>query len=97
MTSRTSRKAWIPFLCNAFTVALLIVVLFKSMAATTVTEGSTPLALTPGAPAGSYPLSSFDQMNPYNGNISFNSRSSYKPSWSYLCACRNGVSYWRAR
>ena len=72
MTSRTSRKAWFPFLCNAFTVALLIVILFKSMAATTVTQGSTPLALTPGAPAGSYPLSSFDQMNPYNGNISFN-------------------------
>ena len=35
------------------------------------TDGSTPLALTPGAPAGSFPLSGFDTVNLYNGNLSF--------------------------
>ncbi len=69
MNSRISHKS--PFLGNAFYVVLLIVILFKSMAASTATDGSTPLALTPGAPAGSYPLSGLDQMNPYTGNISF--------------------------
>ena len=35
------------------------------------TDGSTPLGLQPGAPAGSYALSGFDNVNLYNGNLSF--------------------------
>lgn len=35
------------------------------------TDGSTPLGLSPGAPAGSYALSGFDNINPYNGNLNF--------------------------
>ena len=35
------------------------------------TDGSTPLGLQPGAPAGSYPVSDFDNINLYNGNLSF--------------------------
>jgi len=37
----------------------------------TALQGSTPLALSPGAPAGSYPLSGFDTVNLYNGNLNF--------------------------
>ena len=35
------------------------------------TDGSTPLALQPGTPAGSYALSEFDNINPYNGSLNF--------------------------
>jgi RHS repeat-associated protein len=35
------------------------------------TSGSTPLALSPGAPAGSFPLSDFESVNLYNGHLSF--------------------------
>src|SRR5215213_6715312 len=35
------------------------------------TDGSTPLALKPGAPAGSYALSELDNINPYNGSLNF--------------------------
>ena len=72
MSRRTSRKALPQLLGNVFSVGLVIVILFKSLAASTATEGTTPLALTPGSPAGSYPLSGLDHMNLYNGNMSFN-------------------------
>ena len=68
---RTDRKALAPLLGNVFSVGLVIVILFKSIAGSTATDGSTPLALTPGAPAGSYPLSDLDNMNLYNGTINF--------------------------
>src|SRR6185369_7304477 len=35
------------------------------------TDTTTPLALSPGSPAGSYALSDFENVNPYNGNLSF--------------------------
>ncbi len=35
------------------------------------TDGATPLALQPGAPAGSYPLSDFDNVNLFNGSLNF--------------------------
>jgi len=35
------------------------------------TDGKTPLALQPGTPAGSYALSDFDNINPYNGALNF--------------------------
>jgi RHS repeat-associated protein len=39
--------------------------------AQSITDGSTPLALSPGSPAGSYSLSDFDSVNLYNGNLGF--------------------------
>src|SRR5688500_15427675 len=36
-----------------------------------VTDGSTPSALTPGAPAGSYAISGLENVNLYNGNLNF--------------------------
>ena len=38
---------------------------------TSATDGSTPLGLQLGSPAGSYALSGFDNVNLYNGNLSF--------------------------
>jgi RHS repeat-associated protein len=35
------------------------------------TDGSTPMGLKPGSPAGSYSLSGFDNINLYNGNLNF--------------------------
>src|SRR6476659_8000992 len=53
-------------------VQLLCVLDFAAAAQTTsATDGSTPLGLQPGAPAGSYALSGFDNVNLYNGNLSF--------------------------
>jgi RHS repeat-associated protein len=34
-------------------------------------DGFTPAGLQPGSPAGSYSLSGFDTVNPYNGNLNF--------------------------
>lgn len=35
------------------------------------TDGSTPLGMAPGAPAGSFALSGFESVNPYNGALNF--------------------------
>lgn len=56
-----------------FTKTLLVTcgLSFAVGAQTSATDGSTPLGLQPGAPAGSYALSGFDNVNLYNGNLSF--------------------------
>jgi RHS repeat-associated protein len=50
--------------------AILIVVHTVAINADS-TDGTTPLALKPGAPAGSYALSELDNINPYNGSLNF--------------------------
>ena len=59
--------------CHLLASALLIYALSVAVTAqtTSATDGSTPLGLQPGAPAGSYALSGFDNVNLYNGNLSF--------------------------
>ena len=55
-------------------VALLLVGFFATVASAqkrSTTDGTTPLALSPGAPAGAYSLSGFENINPYNGNLNF--------------------------
>jgi hypothetical protein len=50
------------------------IVLLNGVAAaqtTSALDGSTPLGLSPGAPAGSYALSGFGNVNLYNGNLDF--------------------------
>src|ERR1044072_3804469 len=55
-----------------FTIFLLIVLLAVVTAqAQESTDGATPLALQPGAPSGSYPLSDFDNVNLFNGSLNF--------------------------
>ncbi|HJS23765.1 MAG TPA: hypothetical protein VJ751_05290, partial [Pyrinomonadaceae bacterium] len=52
--------------------AMLLVIAFQAVAIKAdTTDGSTPLALKPGAPAGSYALSELDNLNPYNGSLNF--------------------------
>ena len=52
-------------------VACILSVSFPLKAATSATDGSTPLGLQPGAPAGSYSLSDFESINLFNGSLSF--------------------------
>src|SRR6185503_18871478 len=49
-----------------FTMCLTI-----SANAQSSTDGTTPLALTPGSPTGTYALSDFDVVNLYNGTLNF--------------------------
>src|SRR2546423_1318129 len=53
-----------------FAILLLITVHTVSTMADS-TDGSTPLALQPGAPVGSYALSQLDNINPYSGSLNF--------------------------
>lgn len=56
-------------------VALLLLLLVAGVSAqtssTTASDATTPKGLAPGAPAGSYALSGFEQINLYNGNLNF--------------------------
>ena len=55
-----------------FSFLLTVGLLASSVnAQTSVTDGRTPLGMAPGAPAGSYGLSNLDQVNLFNGNLSF--------------------------
>lgn len=73
MTAATPRARHPRLLILAFCAALLALLAAPCAQAqtTSVTDGSTPSALTPGAPAGSYPLSDFESINLYNGNLNF--------------------------
>lgn len=55
------------FVSTVFTLALLTATGFAQSS----TDGTTPPPLTPGAPAGSYPLSNFENINLFNGNLNF--------------------------
>jgi hypothetical protein len=53
-------------------LACVLTFVFGSDAtAQSITDGSTPLALSPGAPAGAYALSDFESVNLYNGSLNF--------------------------
>ncbi len=58
---------------RALSVAVLLALASVSTYAQTesVRDGSTPSALTAGTPAGSYSLSGFETVNPYNGGLNF--------------------------
>jgi hypothetical protein len=55
----------------AVTTLLLVFISPTSAQTTSVTDAATPSALTPGAPAGSYALSGFENVNQFNGNLNF--------------------------
>ena len=48
---------------------LLSSLLAAGASAQSATDGTTPAGLAPGSPAGSYALSDFDTVNPYNGGL----------------------------
>ena len=61
-------------LLRVLAVTLLVFLLVTAVSAqveTSGTDGQTPLGIAPGAPAGSYALSGFDNVNLYNGNLNF--------------------------
>ena len=50
---------------------LLLILSTVANAQTSKTDGATPSGLQPGAPAGAYSLSGFENVNLYNGNLNF--------------------------
>lgn len=77
MDNRTiSRDTLIGNCHRVFVVTLLLALLaghaFSQNTTSNPLDGYTPSGLAPGAPVGSYPLSSFDTINPYSGGMSFN-------------------------
>lgn len=59
---------------NFFQLTLLIICFSIAAYAQTIqtaTDGMTPSGLKAGTPAGSYSLSGFENVNPYNGNLNF--------------------------
>jgi RHS repeat-associated protein len=52
-------------------IVLLLVLLAVGTRAQSALDGFTPASMAPGAPAGSYALSGFDNINLYNGNLNF--------------------------
>src|SRR5690349_14734627 len=72
MTKRTMR-AGVLLRCWVLVLFPLVLVLAVSeiKAQTSVTDGRTPLGMAAGAPAGSYSLSDLDNVNLFNGNLSF--------------------------
>ncbi len=68
---RNTRVFQIGFL-HALLAAFLFTVATANCAwAQSALNGATPSGLAPGAPAGSYALSGFDNVNLYNGNLNF--------------------------
>lgn len=61
------------FIALLSTLLLLLMLCATALAQTSTgpTDGSTPLGMSPGSPAGSYALSGFDNVNPYNGKLGF--------------------------
>lgn len=51
------------------TTSVLLVTFASVFAQQQATDGATPLGLSPGAPAGSYPLSDFENVNLFNGTL----------------------------
>ena len=60
---------------NPLRTALLLLLLLSTtgsgQTSQTTTDKMTPSGITPGAPAGSYPLSDIESINLYNGNLDF--------------------------
>src|SRR5437879_6639432 len=53
------------------TLVLLLTVVIVNAQNSGPTDGSTPLGMAPGSPAGSYSLGGFDNINFFNGKLSF--------------------------
>jgi RHS repeat-associated protein len=66
--TRTSLVAIIRY---SFVITLLLLPLTTAVSAQDVFDGRTPTGLASGAPAGSYALSGFENVNLFNGNLNF--------------------------
>ena len=69
---RVAHRFSLTFLLRSAVVILFVCLSMDlAKASTSSTDGQTPLALQPGAPAGSYALSGFDNVNLFNGSLNF--------------------------
>lgn len=66
---KSSKKLFIWF---GFVSAILLSTVINLQAQSRATDGPTPSGLAKGAPAGSYSLTGFENVNLYNGNLNFN-------------------------
>jgi RHS repeat-associated protein len=71
LTAALTRLASFRFLPFVFILLAASFVGTGHAQTTSTTDGYTPSGISPGAPAGSYPLSGFDNVNPYNGGLNF--------------------------
>src|SRR5215213_727143 len=55
----------------SLTLTVLLAAAASAQSTETVTDGTTPSGLASGSPAGSYALSGFESVNPYNGGLNF--------------------------
>lgn len=74
MSKRLNAPKIVSVVFRQSSIALIVLILCiaadaQTSTTTSATDGSTPSALTPGSPAGSYALSGFDNINPFNGNL----------------------------
>lgn len=68
---RLTNQVYTRLLPTLFFMLLLCAGALAQGAGKSVTDGSTPLALQAGAPAGAFALSGFESVNPYNGGLNF--------------------------
>ncbi len=52
------------------TLLVLSVISINILAQTSYLDGNTPKSIQPGAPTGSYTLTDFEHISPYNGSLS---------------------------
>jgi hypothetical protein len=72
--SQSRRAAFVLHLFAAATLLLLAAGVAPAQSAdpaSSTTSAMTPTGMSPGSPAGSYPLTGFDDVNLFNGNLSF--------------------------
>jgi len=56
---------------NVAVLCFIILLTWSTGRAQSSTDGSTPLSIQPGAPAGSLGLDDFENVNLFNGNLNF--------------------------
>jgi RHS repeat-associated protein len=70
-TRLTSHTLRVKLAAAIYAVLIIILLQGEVVFAQQSTGGASPLALSPGAPAGSYALSDFDNVNLFNGHLNF--------------------------
>ena len=69
--SLSVRRFSVSCISNLLTLSLCLSLICVAGYGQSPTDNSTPLSMTPGSPAGSYPLGDFDTVNLFNGHLVF--------------------------
>ena len=70
-TASSLNSLWLKYFGPALIGVILTICATATVSAQSM-SGSTPIAMAPGSPAGSYQLGTFDSVNYYSGSINFN-------------------------